>query len=208
MQIGERFNSATHLLGFFLAIGAAILLLLRVDRSGADAVALASCLVFAVAMISVYFCSTAYHWSHGKQKGFWQKADHCSIFLLIAGTYTPLGLIPLRDAWGIPMTTAVWLLAVLGILRELRASSLEPSVLQYLAMGWIGVMAAIPIMSNLSISALIWLIVCVCCYTAGIAFYQNDHRWRHAHGIWHLFVLSGTASHVLMVLAFMPARPI
>ena len=90
MQIGERFNSATHLLGFFLAIGAAILLLLRVDRSGADAVALASCLVFAVAMISVYFCSTAYHWSHGKQNGFWQKADHCSIFLFIAGTYTPL----------------------------------------------------------------------------------------------------------------------
>ena len=200
MYEGERFNSVTHLAGLVLAAASAFLLIQRAYRVHADTLALISCLLFGLGLLAVYASSTLYHSLRGRQKRIWKKADHCAIFLLIAGTYTPLGLIALRGDWGWPLVATVWLIACVGIARELLSgAAAAPSLPLYMVMGWAGVLAAFPIARNLSEPAMFWLLAGMGCYTAGVLFYRNDKRWRHAHGIWHLFVMAGSGAHVMMV---------
>ena len=205
MHKGERFNGATHLAGLGLAVAASGALLSRAATVQADAVQLTACAVFAASMIAVYASSVLFHWTRGRRKAFWAKADHCAIYLLIAGTYTPLAFVPEPDGMSMAAGAGIWLLALAGIARELWWSSrgASPALPLYLGMGWLGVAFAIPIAGSLSTAGLAWLLAGAAVYSAGTVFYANSRRWPHARGIWHLFVMGGTACHFVTVFGFL-----
>ncbi|WP_137937116.1 hemolysin III family protein [Chitinivorax sp. B] len=202
MYYGERFNSITHLIGTLLAILGAIMLI-KVAAHQGDHWKLISFSIFGATMILLYAASTLYHSIRGAKKRLFAKLDHCAIYLLIAGTYTPFGLVTLRDAWGLPLLVTVWGLAIYGILRELFwGRHAPPCVPLYAVMGWLCVVVTEPLLEKLSIMGVVWLAIGLAHYTVGIIFYLHDERWRHSHGVWHLFVLGGSASHYYTVLNY------
>ncbi|KNE23584.1 PAQR family membrane homeostasis protein TrhA [Achromobacter spanius] len=204
MYEGERFNGATHLAGLAMAVAASGALIARAAELKVDTRQIISCAVFAASMIAVYASSVLYHCTRGPNKARWAKADHCAIYLLIAGTYTPLAFGPVDHAWSAAMGVAIWLLAAIGISRELWwARGAAPALPLYLAMGWLGVIFAAPIAGALSSAGLTWLLAGAAAYTVGTLFYVKDKRWRHAHGIWHLFVMGGSACHFVTVFGFL-----
>lgn len=202
MYHGERFNSFTHLAGLLAAVAGSVVLIVQAARAG-DAWQILSFSIFAASMMLLYGASTLYHSVRGAAKRVLVKFDHCAIYLLIAGTYTPFTLVTLRGPWGWSLFGVVWGLAIIGIVKELvLGRDRVPSVPLYVAMGWLGAIAAVPLYQQLPGAALYWLVAGGVFYTAGILFYANDERWRHAHGIWHLFVLAGTVCHYITVLYF------
>ncbi len=202
MYHGERFNSATHLLGLALAVvGCGVLVAQALEAGGA--LKLISFSIFGVSMVVLYAASALYHSIQGASKERWAKVDHCAIYLLIAGTYTPFTLVTLHGTLGWSLFAFVWTLAAIGICKELWwGRDTVPSVPLYVLMGWCGVAAAVPLMKGLQDDGWRWLVAGGLLYTVGIIFYVIDKRMRHAHGIWHLFVLGGTASHYFTVLKF------
>jgi hemolysin III len=203
MYHGERLNSVTHLLGLALAVvGSAVLLGQAIERG--HMLTIISVSVFALSLIALYAASSLYHSTQGPTKEFWAKADHCAIYVLIAGTYTPFTLVTLHGSplgWGI--FAFVWSLALVGIAKELWwGRETVPSVPLYVLMGWCGLAAAVPLTNNLHTQGWMWLLAGGLLYTVGIIFYVLDARLKYSHGIWHLFVLGGTASHYYTVLKF------
>ncbi len=203
MYPGERFNSATHLIGVILAIVGSVILLDQAVKSG-DVWKIGAVSVFGLSMIALYAASTLYHSTRGRAKELWAQVDHCAIYVLIAGTYTPFSLITLHGTWGTALLSVVWALALFGIFKELKwGRKRVSSVPLYLAMGWACVAVASPLIRALQTPGLIWLVTGGVLYSVGVIFYAMDKRWRHAHGVWHLFVLGGTASHYFTVLNYL-----
>jgi hemolysin III len=202
MYHGERFNSFTHLLGLLLAVAGAAQLITQSALHG-DVWMVVGASIFSASMILLYGASSLYHSVRGRAKRVLVKFDHCAIYLLIAGTYTPFALVTLRGPWGWSLFGVVWGLAVLGIVKDLWfGRGRFPSVPLYLAMGWLAVVAAVPLVRELPGAGLFWLIAGGLLYTSGLLFYANDERWRHAHGIRYLFVVGGTACHYVAVLRY------
>ena len=202
MEHGERLNTITHLAGALLAAGGAVALIAKAIASGDDWKLVASA-GFGLSMLLLYSASTLYHASSGARKAMWARIDHCAIYVLIAGTYMPFALVTLRGSAGWALMAVVFALALLGISKELwwgRHSM--PSVPLYLATGWIGVAALVPVTQRLDPGGLIGLLGGAMLYTTGVLFYYLGGRCRHAHGVWHLFVLGGTGSHYFTVLLF------
>ena len=199
MDHGERFNSYSHLVGLVLALAGGAFLVARTLAAG-DPAKTAAVLAFTFSAVALYAVSTAFHSTRGRAKEVFRRADHCAIYLLIAGTYTPLALLTLEQPWGRWLLCAVWAGAAFGIWRELRpACESAPSLPLYLVAGWVGVLAATPIAPRLDAGGLAWLLAGAALYTAGTVFYRNRLGLRHAHGIWHLFVVGGTLCHYVMV---------
>lgn len=199
MYPGERFNSYSHLLGLAVVLVAAAALLDHAWRVGkpADIVGVA---LFAASSAALYAASLLFHSSRGTSKLWWQRADHASIFLLIAGSYTAFAL-PVRDGPAEAVFLLfVWLSAIGGAVREM-AGSRRPTLWLYVGLGWLCVFGALSFASRLGSVGTAWLLAGAACYTAGTVFYRNHAGWRHAHGMWHLFVLAGTTSHYV-ALAF------
>jgi hemolysin III len=203
MYHGERFNSITHLVGAALALTGATLLVTRAALDG-DPWKIVSFSVFGVMLVLLYTVSTLYHSiSQARVKAVLRRLDHCAIFMLIAGTYTPFTLVTLRGPLGWALFAAIWLLAAAGIWMAWRQrSGRDPSAWPYVVMGWIGATVLVPLTQSLGIGGLLWLLAGGALYSAGVLFYVNDRRWRHAHGIWHLFVLAGSSAHVVTVLTY------
>ena len=202
MEHGERLNTVTHLAGALLAAGGAVTLMAKAIASGDDWKVVAST-GFGLSMLLLYSSSTLYHASGGARKALWARVDHCAIYLLVAGTYLPFALVTLRGPTGWVLLALVLAMALLGVSKELwwgRKST--PSVLLYLATGWIGVAALVPVTQRLDPGGLIGLLAGALLYSTGVLFYCLDTRLRHAHGVWHLFVLGGTGSHYFTVLLF------
>ncbi len=200
MQYGEKLNTFTHLGGAVLAFGASIPLLARAfDANGH--MGLASTGVYALSLVLMYVCSTAYHGASGTLKQLLQRLDHLSIYLLIAGSYTPFCMLMLTGSGGWTLLGVVWGLAIVGILQETRPRSGARvlSMLVYLAMGWSAAAMLEPLHAGLGAAGFAWLLGGGIAYTAGIVFYVLDARLRHAHGIWHLFVLAGSAAHYVTI---------
>jgi hemolysin III len=200
MRTGERLNTATHMIGVVLALAGTVALLDKALASGSDTKILAAA-GFAASMLLLYGASTLYHGSHGPRKALWAKVDHCAIYVLILGSYLPFALITLRGPVGWTLLAGVTALAAVGISRELwwgRAA--PPSVPLYLAMGWIGVAALLPLYRELDRFGLLALVAGALLYSIGVLFYRVDARVPHAHGVWHLFVLGGTGSHFFAIL--------
>lgn len=200
MYQGERFNSITHLAGTLLAAIGAPLLIVLAARSG-DAGKIVGCAIYGAALFLLYGTSTLYHSLRGRAKPILRKLDHCSIYVLIAGTYTPFALVTLRGAWGWTLFGLEWGLAALGIAQEFvfGKGRRRLSVLIYVVMGWLGVAALRPLAAGLGASGFAWLLAGGLLYTGGIVFYLLDERVRHFHGVWHLFVLGGSAAHFIAI---------
>jgi hemolysin III len=198
----ELANSISHAIGLVGAIIGTPVLLLAALRH-ANAFFLVGTIVFIMTMLLVYFGSTLYHaWPQTPVKSFLQVMDHSAIFLLIAGTYTPFALGPLRGAGGLTMLGIVWTLALFGVVMKATRGALRHrklSMTLYLGTGWLGVIFIRPLALAVPWSAVLWLVVGGIAYTAGTLFFANE-RLRYAHFVWHLFVLAGTGCHFTAVL--------
>ncbi|MFC5478945.1 PAQR family membrane homeostasis protein TrhA [Massilia suwonensis] len=200
MQDGEKLNTLTHFGGAVLAFGASIPLLGRAFYANGH-LGLFSTAVYAVSLVLMYACSTAYHGASGQLKQLLQRFDHLSIYLLIAGSYTPFCMLMLDGSEAWILLGVVWGLAIVGILQEARPHSGARvlSLLLYLAMGWSAATMIGPLHEGLGADGFAWLLGGGIAYTVGIVFYVLDARLRHAHGIWHLFVLAGSAAHYVTI---------
>ena len=200
MYYGERFNAWTHLVGTLLAGIGAVWLLVFAVASG-DAWKIVSIAIYGVTLVVLYGTSTVYHSLRGRAKAVLRKLDHLSIYLLIAGTYTPFCLVTLRGPWGWSLFGVVWGLAVLGMAQEIkpRSEARVLSVVIYAVMGWIVLVAIPPLLDRLGTAGVLWLAGGGAAYTLGIVFYTFDKRFRHWHGIWHLFVIAGSVLHFIAI---------
>lgn len=203
MYYGEKFNSISHLAGAALATVGAVSLIVLAARAG-DPWKIVSFSVYGAMLICLYLASTLYHSLRGRAKKIWCKFDHCAIYLLIAGSYTPFALVSLRGAWGWSLFGAVWGLAVFGIVQEIWLAKGHRilSLVIYVLMGWLAVVAAVPLVQALSWEGFLWLAAGGLVYTIGIVFYVFDEKWRHGHGVWHLFVLGGSVCHYFTVVSY------
>ena len=203
MYYGERLNSYTHLAGTLLAAVGAPLLLVLAARSG-DAWKIVGCSIYGATLFLLFGTSTLYHSAHGRAKVILRKLDHCSIYLLIAGTYTPFALVTLRGAWGWTLFGLAWGLAAIGIAQEFvfGKGARRLSIVIYIVMGWMAVAALRPLAAGLGAPGLTWLLAGGLLYTGGIVFYLLDERVRHFHGVWHLFVLGGSAAHFTAIALY------
>lgn len=196
----EIINALTHGLGVLLSIaGGAVLITLTAMHAGAREIVSVS--VFSASLITLYTASTLYHSSREpRMRARLKVVDHCAIFLLIAGTYTPFTIAALGGAWGWTLFGVIWGLAAFGIVLKLFFTGRFKllSTATYIGMGWLSGIALVPMSRALTTTALIWLIIGGVLYTAGTPFYHNQ-RIAHAHGIWHLFVLGGSMSHFAAV---------
>ena len=206
VRFGERFNTATHGLGLALAIAGACVMLPRAALLG-DPARLIGASVFMLATIALFAASCLLHASRGGLRALGERADHCAIYALIAGTYTPFALATGPGELGWSMLAGVWALAGWAIRAALLAGHGQPPPLwHYLALGWLCVAGILPSVAALGPAALTWLLVGAGLYSAGTVFYRNRAGWRHAHGTWHLFVLGGAVSHYLAVLKLLTDR--
>jgi len=203
MYYGERFNSITHIVGAVLAASSSVVLIVTAARGG-DPWKIVSFCVYATMLLTLYVTSSLYHSVRGAAKDLLQKLDHCAIYLLIAGTYTPFTVLTLRGILGWWMLGVVWALAFLGIVQEIwfAKGARVLSLVIYVLMGWIALIAIKPLLGALGFAGFAWLVAGGLFYTVGIAFYATEHKVRHGHGIWHLFVLAGSACHYIAVLFY------
>ena len=196
----EIASALTHGLGAVAALaGGAVLITLAAIHG--DGWQLGASIVFGVSLLLLYVASTLYHSiQHPVAKGRLKVFDHCAIYVLIAGTYTPFTLIGLRGAWGWSLFAVIWSLAVAGVVFKLFFTGRFKlvSTLVYIAMGWLVLVAIVPMTRALDAWALGWLFGGGIAYTAGTFFYMS-RRIPYAHTIWHSFVIGGSACHFLAV---------
>jgi hemolysin III len=200
MYYGEKFNAWSHLIGAVLAFAGAVWLLVMASLQG-DVWKIVSMAIYGVTLVALYSASTVYHSVRGRAKVIMQKVDHFSIYLLIAGSYTPFCLVTLRGPWGWTLFGIVWGLAVIGILQEIkpRSEARIMSIVIYAVMGWIVLVAVKPLIAALGTAGFTWLAAGGALYTIGIIFFAYDTRFRHWHGIWHLFVIAGSLLHFVAI---------
>jgi hemolysin III len=207
MYYGERLNSISHLVGAVLALiglGA----LLTVGLQLRDPWIITSFTVFGLSLVLLYTMSTLYHSFHPPQlKDLFQLLDHVAIYLLIAGTYTPYMLVSLRDGNGFLILGIIWMFALAGILSEVYLSGRRVKIGQmiiFLGMGWACAFDFASLRAVLPEAGLWWLTMGGLAYTGGVVFYVLDlmNRLNHAHGIWHFFVLTGSACHFVSVIGY------
>lgn len=200
-SLGEEIaNSISHGVGLAAALAATPLLILHAVHRG-DAGFIVGASVFAATLVLLYLVSTLYHsLPRGTAKRVFQHIEHGAIFLLIAGTYTPFTLGVLRGAWGWTLFGLVWGFAAAGVLLKALGGVRYPrlSLLMYLGMGWLIVIAIRPLWLHVPLSGLLWLLLGGIAYTAGVVFFAAK-QLPYSHFVWHLFVLAGTSCHIIAV---------
>jgi hemolysin III len=204
MHFGERFNSVTHLVGSVLSV-AGVATLITMAAMERDPYKIVSFAVYGAMLLVLYTISTLYHSVRSpRAKAVLQKCDHSAIYLLIAGSYTPFTLVTLRGPWGWSLFGVSWGLAALGIVQELTLGRRTRSVSMviYVLMGWLALVAVRPLVTALPPAGTAWLLAGGLIYSAGIYFFINDERIRHGHGIWHLFVLGGSLCQFVSIARY------
>ena len=201
MYKGERFNSISHLVGAsFALVGGAVLITMATIDGELDKIV--SYTIYAVTLFTLYLSSTLYHSVAGGAKEVLQRLDHQAIYLLIAGTYTPFVVVAMSGHQRWWMLGAVWGLAVFGMILDAlprRGARIVPVII-YLVMGWLCVLFPDSFLAALSAESLAWLIAGGVFYTSGVVFFALDSWYPWCHGIWHIFVLAGSASHYFGIL--------
>jgi hemolysin III len=196
----EIASALTHGLGALLALaGSAVLITLAAIHG--DGWQLGASIVFGVTLLLLYTASTLYHAiQHPVAKGRLKVFDHCAIYLLIAGTYTPFTLIGLRGPWGWGLFIAIWTLAFAGVVFKLFYTGRFKllSTIIYIAMGWLVVVAIKPLLTSVDLVTLGWMLAGGLFYTLGTFFYHRESI-RYSHAIWHLFVIGGSVCHFVAV---------
>ena len=203
MYHGEKFNAITHLFGAILAIAGTVVLIVLAALQG-DPWKIVSVSIYGATLVLLYSFSSLYHSLRGRAKIIMRELDHHSIYLLIAGSYTPFCLVTLRGPLGWSLFGVVWGLALFGSLQELclKHGTRILSLLIYVLMGWVALVALFQLVHALGPAGFAWLVAGGLFYTVGIVFFVLDTRLKHAHGIWHLFVLAGSASHYVAILFY------
>jgi len=199
----ELANSVTHGLGTLLSV-AGLIVLLYFSVSNGDIWRTVSFTIYGTALIICHASSTLYHsLQFPKAKKIFAILDHNSIFVLIAGTYTPFLLVSLRGEWGWYLFITIWVMAFLGIAYESFFINKYPKVSTsiYTGMGWISVIALGKLLKTIGLHGILWLISGGIIYTAGIWFYSSQ-QIPYNHAIWHLFVLAGAACHFIPILLY------
>jgi hemolysin III len=203
--LGEEIaNSLSHGFGFLAAVVAVPFLLLATARHGSAANVVGAS-VFAATMVILYFTSTLYHALPPRRaKEILRRMDHGAIYLFIAGSYTPFTLGVLQGPWGWTLFGLVWGIAAIGVTLKAIDRIAHPWVSTglYLAMGWMALVAIVPLVERVPVAGLAWIAAGGLAYTAGVVFFALDSRVRYAHFLWHLFVIGGTACHYVAVLDY------
>lgn len=199
----EVANSASH--GVALVAALVSVPFLVASARHQSAASFVGTMVFAATMVLLYLASTLYHAvPTGRAKQVLQKLDHSAIYLFIAGTYTPFALGALSGAWGWSLFGAVWLLATIGITLKALGLLSHPwlSTGLYLAMGWLVIVAVVPLLERVPLPGVMWLMAGGVAYTVGVVFFVLDSRIRYSHSVWHGFVVLGTACHFVAVQGY------
>lgn len=201
-SVEEIANAITHGIGLLLSIAGFVVLLVLAALRG-TAWHIVACSIYGATLICLYTASTLYHAVISPRvKRALRIFDHSAIYLLIAGTYTPFLLVSLRGPWGWSLFGVIWGLALAGVLFKFwfveRFVILSTAV--YIAMGWLVVIAAKPVITQVPFTALIWLLAGGLAYTGGVIFFAAK-RIPYSHAIWHLFVLAGSICHYFAVLS-------
>ncbi len=203
MYRGELFNSITHMVGSLLAVvGTTVAVTLASINGGATRITAVA--VYGAMLIVLYLSSTLYHSLRGRAKNIFHVFDHCAIYLLIAGTYTPLTLALLRGRLGWTLFGIVWALAAAGIAKDvfLHGRYRWISITLYVLMGWLVVFAFAPLKRVMPSPGIVLLLTGGIIYTAGLTFFALSKKVAHMHGIWHLCVLGGSACHYIAVVRY------
>ncbi|MDL0431503.1 hemolysin III family protein [Marinobacter sp. TBZ242] len=195
-RIEEWLNSATHGLGAFLSVIGTIALVVAASQMG-DVWKIVSFSIFGASLILLYVASALYHGTrHPRLRALFKTLDHCAIFLLIAGSYTPFLLVNMRGTTGWTLFAIIWSLALTGVVLKIifknRFKLARVGI--YIAMGWLITFASSDLVASLNETALYLTIAGGVAYTAGVVFYLAD-RIPYMHAIWHLFVIGGSALH-------------
>lgn len=203
MYRGERFNAYSHLAGAVMSLAGAAWLIVYSSLYN-DVWKIVSAAIYGTALGLVYTTSTIYHSVRGRAKAIFQRLDHCAIYLLIAGSYTPFSLVTLRGPWGWSLFGVSWGLAAIGIIQEVWIGKRTQifSMIIYVVMGWLALIAIKPLSALLSTAGFVWLVVGGVVYTLGIIFFLLDEKVKHFHGIWHLFVLAGSICQFVSILFY------
>jgi len=201
-SLEEIANAITHGIGLLLSIAGFVVLLVLAALRG-TAWHIVACSIYGATLICLYAASTLYHAVISPRvKRALRIFDHSAIYLLISGTYTPFLLVSLRGPWGWSLLGVIWGLALAGVLFKFwfveRFAILSTVV--YIAMGWLVVIAAKPVITHLPLTAIIWLLAGGLAYTGGVIFFAAK-RIPYSHAIWHLFVLAGSICHYFAVLS-------
>lgn len=201
--LGEEIaNAISHGAGLVLAVASLPILVYQAAVKG-DGMNVVAASIFAGTAIVLYLVSMLYHaLPPGRAKAWFNRFDHASIYLFIAGSYMPFLFGVLRGAWGWSLFGVVWAAAALGVAAKLSDRLKHPlwSTGLYVAMGWVAVIAAAPLVQGMSAAGLTWLVAGGLCYTAGAVVFLCDSKWRYAHFVWHVFVLSGSTCHFFAAL--------
>ena len=206
----EPMSSLIHLIGLFLSIAGLVLLVVFAVLYG-SVWHVVGFSIFGASLILVYFTSTLYHFiskTH-KTKGILQKIDHLMIYILIAGTYTPIFLVVLQGWIGWSLFGVIWFLAISGIILKLKLKTVKPWFfpLYYIAMGWLILIAAFPLFRSLPLEGILWAVAGGVFYTLGAIFFSLDNivprtLWFGMHEIFHIFVIAGSFSHFWLMLKY------
>ncbi|MEZ9050456.1 MULTISPECIES: hemolysin III family protein [unclassified Vibrio] len=203
-DIEERANAITHGLGVVLGVVGLVLLLIRAFDHQADILTIASMAVYGSSIILLFLASTLYHSiTTEKTKRLLKTLDHCAIYLLIAGSYTPFLLVSLRTPLAMGLMAVIWGIALVGIIMKIafvyRFKRL--SLVTYLAMGWLSLIVVYQLAMNIEMGGLVLLALGGVIYSLGVIFYVVK-RIPYNHAIWHLFVLAGCACHFFAIYLY------
>ncbi len=198
----ELASMLTHVLGAILSVGGLVMMIIVAKN---DPLKVTAGAIFGSTLVLLYLASSLYHSvSSHRVKSFFQVVDHSAIYLLIAGTYTPLTLISLRGAWGWSLFGIVWGMAIAGVIIKMCCKNWRDhwiSTAIYLVMGWLAIIAIKPIMNALPREAILLLVAGGLSYTGGVVFYSWE-KLKYNHSIWHLFVIAGSAFHAAMTILY------
>jgi hemolysin III len=203
LSVEEFANTVTHGFGLALSIVGFFVLIALTGLTG-DVMSITGCVVYGLSLVILYAASTIYHSTTSlTMKRRMQVADHCGIYLLIAGSYTPFGLIILKGPVGQNLLLGIWTFAVLGIIAKLVLRHRFPaiSVISYLVMGWIGVFAIGPLLDALGLVPIVLIVAGGIAYSLGVIFFAW-HSIRHNHAIFHVFILAGSILHYIAVVLY------
>lgn len=199
----EKANYLSHGFGFLMSIIGFFFLIVYAKSTGST-LNLVCCTIYGVSLILLFGASSVYHYiSNKKLKRFFRRIDHLSIYLLIAGTYTPFTLINMRENWGWHLFFTVWILTLFGfILKIFFLGKFERlSVTLYLLMGWLVIVAVKPLFGSIDLYGFIWLFTGGVIYTFGVVFFVLDRK-PYFHAIWHGFVLGGSFCHYIAIFYY------
>ncbi len=207
-RIEEVANTATHAVGFALSlVGTAALL--RVMARYGDTEQMIGVSVYGATLMALYAASTLSHtFERPRLRHFFRTVDQVCIFLLIAGTFTPIALTYMRDGWGWALFISMWGLALVGIFTKIFFARLQTlAISSYVLLGWLPAIAIKPILEIVPAGALTWMVIGGLFYTVGTLFLMRDDRVPFFHATWHVFVILGSACHYFAVMRFVVPWP-